>query len=289
MTIKRHHITTACLQCREKKTRCSGKPSCQRCKKFDLECVFIAPTKNRGPPKILNNTTESSRIIRPYKVEKPFTTLPKINSLKSHQLNSGSNFFYSSILYINEKLMDDANNNNPIDCVQNRSCQKIESAFNNCRMNNNTKLDLPPLIKNHNTVFNYSSAPTYEAYEAQRRRSHVKLPSIKHLKSLTFNNHSETADSFMHPRPQTYADFRPNNPREFLCRYKKESSNVEFENHTQFEPLPNSNTCPPPFIHSFQKIPSPKLSSSSNILFAPLPIRPKPREVDQKWGLQRYF
>ncbi|CAG8594086.1 3032_t:CDS:2 [Ambispora leptoticha] len=259
-----------------KKTRCTGKPLCQRCKKFDLECVFIPPTKNRGPPKLLNNTVENNRRMRPYKIEKPFTTLPKINSLKSGQQNS--DLFYSSILYINEQFI---NNNNRVDCSQNCSCQKIENAFNNCRMID-MKLDLPPLMTNQ-SFFDYSPAPTYEA----RHRSNVKLPSIRHLDSPIFNNFSEIDDaSFMHPRPQT-----ANNPKEsFPCRYK-ESSNVEFENYTQFEPSPSSNMCSPSFTSSknYQNKSSPNFSTSSNILIVPLPIRPKPREIDQRWGLKKYF
>ncbi|CAG8619165.1 6109_t:CDS:2 [Ambispora gerdemannii] len=51
MSVKRNNTTTACVNCRKKRTRCTGNFRCQRCIKLGLECTFVPPTKKRGPQK----------------------------------------------------------------------------------------------------------------------------------------------------------------------------------------------------------------------------------------------
>ncbi|CAG8674881.1 1440_t:CDS:2 [Ambispora leptoticha] len=76
----RKHVTTACQNCRNRKARCSGKPRCQRCMKNNLDCVFINPTKKRGPPKNAHNEIIESRLSRISRIDREYSqSLPKSN------------------------------------------------------------------------------------------------------------------------------------------------------------------------------------------------------------------
>ncbi|KAF0387216.1 putative fungal-specific transcription factor [Gigaspora margarita] len=45
----RSYVTLACTSCRDKKEKCSGEAICANCKRHNRECVYIKPTKKRGP------------------------------------------------------------------------------------------------------------------------------------------------------------------------------------------------------------------------------------------------
>ncbi|KAG9295011.1 hypothetical protein G9A89_017805 [Geosiphon pyriformis] len=93
MFSKRHHVTTACLNCRERKAKCTGKPHCQRCFKNKLQCIFVQPCKKRGPPKVKhgNEFIESART-RAQRIARSLT-LP---SLSEVSWSSQNEFFMDS-------------------------------------------------------------------------------------------------------------------------------------------------------------------------------------------------
>ncbi|CAG8679771.1 12836_t:CDS:2 [Dentiscutata erythropus] len=45
----RSYVTLACTSCRDRKEKCSGEEICANCKRHNRECVYIKPTKKRGP------------------------------------------------------------------------------------------------------------------------------------------------------------------------------------------------------------------------------------------------
>ncbi|CAG8681829.1 619_t:CDS:1, partial [Cetraspora pellucida] len=47
---KRTHATTACINCRNKRIRCSyDANACKHCAKQNLQCIFIKSSRKRGP------------------------------------------------------------------------------------------------------------------------------------------------------------------------------------------------------------------------------------------------